>query len=515
MQKEIKYSQSKDKLVISNLAKEISEIISSEPYSAAVYIKLLQNIIATFTELRLDRLLSRFDTAPLFDLEDYDFKRTIELLNELHKISLQNFERLEEILLELIPSSIEIKYNEYYKKGKYNLDYVLKMIDLDYGIRINKTDLIDYEYMKNAIELPDRVYKKYKDFLSVILTINKAFYLSINPGKIDRDLFEKSFRMILLNNEHKSIPVDNVFFKMEKRNITQLQRILEENGGLIKSFYQSPNREYEIQNIRQYLRTNDLFSLDLIKTDFMLFKGGERIDNDKDTKLEFLKKNSINEPVRITTTYIREYLNRLIKPQEGYLISNITIKLQEVFDRWLSNPNISKWEDYWFNKKMGFVQNELIIAKDFIFEQIKIIKNLESKPDAETDYIPEFADLQDLEPREIFITVNFRKHSQGKELTIEIRDIVIKGGYGLLDFYKKGKKGKTTKNFKYLQCLLDPYQFRDYERADKGSEELLTSRTREFNNLFRRKFPIGKQKVIKKSHGKYPKELFDLELIEP
>ena len=141
-------------------------------------------------------------------------------------------------------------------------------------------------------------------------------------------------------------------------------------------------------------------------------------------------------------------------------------------------------------------------------------ENKEIEEKIKENFIPEFAEMKNLKPKEINITVDYLK--QGKELTIEVRGITVKGGFELLDLYskkrgKKDNKGKPTKDYQYLIMLLESHKFKALENADFGSEEKLTSRTREFNNLFRRKFPIGKQRVIDKKQNKFPEPIFHLD----
>lgn len=47
-------------------------------------------------------------------------------------------------------------------------------------------------------------------------------------------------------------------------------------------------------------------------------------------------------------------------------------------------------------------------------------------------------------------------------------------------------------------------------RMLKLPEKVITSRTKEFNNLFRRKFPLNKQRVIYKPRKQFPKPLFHI-----
>lgn len=376
---------------IRKLSERIINIFKTEPYSVSLYSKILQDILLTFIELRLNKLLSRFDTKPEINIEVYDKDNSIDLLYKDRTKTAEDDQSLEWILSELIPESFNLINGKQYKEGKLSFDNVLNKFKTDYGVTISKMDLINYQHIKNYVELSDSICNKYKKLLSVLLTINKSFNSSDDSGIIETNLPENDFKMILVNNGNKLIDVNKVFYHRETNFIIQLHRILEENGGLIKSLYQFPNREKEIQNIRQYPKTNDLFMFDLIKTNFMLFKNGKRIDNDKDTRLEFLKKIRLNEPVDITITNMQVYLNRLRKRKENYLSSDIRDKLQEAFEKWLYHPSISEWEDYWFNKKKGYIQNELQTAKNINFEKDKANKKLrsalnDSKPSSENNY---------------------------------------------------------------------------------------------------------------------------------
>jgi hypothetical protein len=559
MEKRLIYNQSQEESVIKNLSERIIYLFKTELYSEAMYSKVLKDIISTFIELRLNKLLSKLKTKPEVNIGVYDKYNSIDLLYKDRTLPKKDDQSLDWILTELIPSFYDLHFYDIYSEGEFNLDDVLNEIKTYYLMDISKTDLFNYQHVKNYVELPNIIFKKYKKLLSILLTINKSFNVSNNSGIIDTDSPGSDFKMILVNNGNKNIDVSKVFYHMETNFIIQLHDILEENGGLIKSLYKSQDLQNEIQNIRQYLKTNDLFKFDLIKTNFILQKDGKRIDNENDTKLEFLKKIRLNEPVDITLTHLHAYLNRFIKPKENYLLSDIEKKLHEVYEKWLYDPSISEWEDYWFNKKMGLVQNEFIIAKDLIFEQVKIIKNLKSKPDTKANFIPEFSDLEDLTPDDINLYINYFK--TGNELLIKIRDRKANGGLDLLDFYDR-RDGKINLNKYYLdslkECRLDeeiekrismriknisPGIKKELEKDIKeqikleekyndifddntsGShfqtelkykikkhcgEEVITSRTREFNNLFRRKFPIDKQKVIKKQHKQFPEPLFHL-----
>ena len=167
------------------------------------------------------------------------------------------------------------------------------------------------------------------------------------------------------------------------------------------------------------------------------------------------------------------------------------------------------------NKK----KDKTIIRQANELTELKVnIINKESK----TDYIPEFAKIQNLKPGDITISIDF--YNQGKELIINVGKIDVKGGFGLLDFYDK-RNGKPNLNYVFLTSLIEG-QWDEIIRAKFKSvekngaiitiiEPVITSRTREFNNLFKRKFPIGDQKVINKAQNKFPEPLFTLTLSEP
>ncbi len=345
----MKYTTFDTEKEMKGLSKKIIEIFNVEPYSCGLYSKVLKNIVNTFIKLRLDRFLSRIERKPEINIKNFGIIETVSHHYKRRFLYSEDDESLEWILHELIPSYYNLFDSEAYFNGKFSFDDRLEAIKSYYKIDISKSNLISFWINKNYAELTSEVIDKYNKFLSILFTINKTIYISDNPYVFENEISEKEIRTITINKTNKIINIDYLFFHVEANILSELYSILEENGGLIKSLYLLPNRKKEIQNIRQYLKTNDLFKFDLIKTDFMLLKNGKRINNDNDTKLEFIQRIRKNDPVKITMTKEHAYFNFPLIREEKYSSSDIRNKLQETFKKWLYNSQISEWENSWID----------------------------------------------------------------------------------------------------------------------------------------------------------------------
>jgi len=416
----MEYTHTDIEIELQTLSERIIDIFKTEPYSALLYSKVLNDIINTFIELRLTKLLSRLEMKPEINLVQYDKHNSIDMFYKKRTLPAKDDQSLNWILSDLIPSYYDLFFYEDYRSGKFDFNDLLKSINAYHTVNISKDDLYDYQCTKNYVKLTGKVSNIYKELLSVLLTINRSFNSSNNSGILNTDLPDNDFKMILVNNGNKIIDVNKVFYHRETNFLIQLHEFLEENGGLIKSLYQFSNREKEIQNIRQYLKTNDLFMFDLIKTDFMLLKDGIRIDNDEDTKLEFIKKIRLNEPDTISHTYLQEHMYRISKSKVDYSSPDIRSKLQEAFNKWLHNPSISEWEEYWFNKKMGCVKNELRITKEINHKKDLRIYDLEKDNNKRKEPFPEYRSNENIKSWDDVVIIFIQSTNQFNYKTINV-----------------------------------------------------------------------------------------------
>lgn len=152
-------------------------------------------------------------------------------------------------------------------------------------------------------------------------------------------------------------------------------------------------------------------------------------------------------------------------------------------------------------------------------EREREIKLKEEKKNSKKDYITEYADMKNLKPDEIDIVVSYKQSKFDDDIDKVVEKIIItvRGikvyRPGLLDLYStKGRITKPNVNHEFLMCLLEPLKFKQFEYDNKGSEAKLTSRTRQFNDMMKRKFPIT-ERAVKKPHHNKPIEKFKLKKI--
>jgi hypothetical protein len=513
----MKVSRTQEETELSDLTARIIKNIESIPYSGKLYSKIKNDILSTFVGLRIDKFVNSLTTKPLIVVQNENFNKVLKDLEERYIQKDYNESHLTSVLKSLVPSLDSIIRSDAYRQGVISF---LRLLDLIKNyIPISIDELSEFDYMKRSINLSNLITEKYRNLISILLTIAKNYEKSIT-STIKRKDIPKKVRDEMGFSFMSNYTTKEIIDEVELLSLHDLcysfseYCTFSESRDLIKSFYRFPNLKIDIKNIQGYITTNNIWKLDLVEPHFQIITKGieslpkRKIDLIRFVRTHFTSDNSLDMKFIDSKQY--NYF-------DDYYEYHLENELQNIFDEWSNKAYISEWEKFWITIEGKCFKNSIISKDRIIIRQADIIDELiEENNQDNNEFIPQFADMQNLAPNDIYINIDYREHSQGNELTIKIRDISISGGFGLLDLYsKKGKKGKTTKNFKYLQCLLDPNKFREYERSDKGSEELLTSRTREFNNLFRRKFPIGKQRVVKKLHNQNPMCLFHLELIEP
>ena len=341
------------------LAEKIYDDFNTKSYSAKLYSKILNNIISTFIEMRLHIFFLKLEMTTNIKLKEYNFDSMVnQLYHQLYhgkRIALQNDFELENILLKLIPSSSDIIYSTKYGNGEYSLKNLIQHIESN-GIQMSRTDLIKYDHKRNCYRLSNKLFKKYKFLFNILLTV----YLSLKKSKIDcSDLPKRINNAIRFQNRTKNIDIINTNFQVESLILKQLRKTLNKGEGLIKSLYRFPDRKQEIQNLKEFLRTNDLWKLDIIKPDFMLIKKGKRLDCDVDTKLKLIRKLRLDESITIEGGVMILYFEHLRYLNSHYTYE-IKSKLKNAFEEWSFDPIITEWENYWFDKKHIYLQNEII-----------------------------------------------------------------------------------------------------------------------------------------------------------
>lgn len=386
----MKYLKTNEDTELKKLSERIINIIKIEPYSATFYSKILHDIIITFIELRLDKFSARFVITPKINFEDYDFDNFFRQLNEKHEISSLNDKK--NLSLILIGLTSPPYPPPYFGKEIYTLEDVLKDFSSN-SVQVSKTDLISYYYTKSYVKLPEEVFKKYRELFSIFLTLSNLIYSSNNPGIENMHLPKKVLEMIMNNKENGSIEIDKMIFRMEDVFIKLLHHTLNEQEGLIKSLYRFPNIEAEIQNIRRFLKTNDIWKLDLIEPNFDLKKNGVCMQNLHITKSQLIHELRIEESatIELNPFFLVFVNNRYINDNYPGILE---WKLHKAFDKWSNHTLISEWEKYWIIKENEYLQEtknkysntiDVLRGKEEEEEELK----KKSKPRYSPNFTPE------------------------------------------------------------------------------------------------------------------------------
>ena len=344
---------------LNQLAEKIFEDFRTRSYSAKLYSKILNNIISIFIEIRLDIFFKKMDIDKKVELKKFDFENIVgQLYDQLYhgKRNIEsNDSKLENILINLLPSSEDILCITKYKGKEYNLDNLLQHIDT-YGIQISRSDLIDYYHTKNSYRLSNKLSRKYKDLFSTLLTV----YISLIESEfVCSDLPKRFNNAIKYRHGTEKMDYNQTTLHVESLILKLLYRTINKENSLIKTLYRFPDINQEIRNLEEFIQTNDLWKLDIIKPDFMLLKNGQRLDKEIKTKLNLIREIKADSSLAITGGALMLYFKSNRYLNENYK-ETLKIELQKTFEEWYYDPFVVEWENYWLDNKHRFLQNETI-----------------------------------------------------------------------------------------------------------------------------------------------------------
>jgi hypothetical protein len=344
---------------LGQLAEKIFEDFKTRSYSANLYSIVFSSIISTFLKIRFSMIFQKLNTGKDQKNRKYDFESTVRKLydqlyygkrsNELNKINFEN------LLIELLPSCLDIIYSSEFFNKDYKIEDLLQYLST-YGIQISKTDLINYDHVKNSYKLSAKLSQKYKDLFLNFLTI----YLSLVDLQVESsDLPGRLKKIMKFKKGTKEIDINDTILNAESYILKLLIKTLNKDGKFINSLYCFPDKEQEVRNLTEYIQTNDVWKLDIITPDFMLLKDEKPLDKEVDTKLKLIREVRADNSLVISYGAKMLYLEAMRYQNESYL-KHLEIELKERFEEWYYHPFISDWENYWFGEKHRLLQNEII-----------------------------------------------------------------------------------------------------------------------------------------------------------
>ncbi|NQV17622.1 MAG: hypothetical protein HQ534_03675 [Armatimonadetes bacterium] len=476
---------------LGRLSKRIYDIISSKPLSRESYIAIFNDIVLTFIELRIDLI---FSNSKINIEESYSRKFATDFDSFLKELeSLKRFISLDFELTRLIP--------EYHEELHLNnaedireTSELLKKIFEKHNIILTLPQLEEYSEATNTLSFPDRIVRKYYKLYSYYKTL-----INIAPNNFVTFLEECSRYGPPLRHdfyfEEKKITMDEMIYIAESHYAINELIPLRKDPNLrgtdfVTYLYQFESENDEIENLIEYIKSNDIWKLLRIKGDFIIQTSLENVVSfSSDNRLELIKFLKSNK------AHLRKFDIKLkesdysFQSEEWYIkkyfcqrvVKNLIVAR---FNKWIDQESLSGWDEYWVKLERDCWHEEFKTEKEITHKKVRKIHELEKlveekKPEKKKKPLGR---RPKTDPIEIFLRI-IQKREECDENKFNVSYVnrkIVFDEFELSESYLRSKRIKE-----YLSCvkeLKDLLQSDWQKKINRKHLEIMKAKRGELKN---------------------------------
>jgi len=356
---------------LENLIATFKNLVEDHYYNEQNYSLLHNEIVNSFAEARLDKLLDNSIEPNDKSISRFFDEFIYQLTNpkpdpDYYRIELSYF------LQHILKTFDDIFYTEI---APIDIEEMIKICNNKYNLDIDIINLSRFYKTREAIILNNEVLEKYRRLFKIYLTIDDSKSLLSNLDEKKKSFIPR----IMISDLNKGIDVEISMRDIILRNELDMLRKICENdivgdrnqyGNIIEKLfviYNITNESKFEYYLKQLHTKHDLWSLSLIS---LLFKKYQKMNEKK-----YLEKKSYNDFIKFGQIY-KEYYEIVIDIMNqqitGINISMCAINdsIKDCYYDW-NFMHVINWDNHWNREIISYTKSKLQKAKEFNYNQIK------------------------------------------------------------------------------------------------------------------------------------------------